>query len=127
MTHVLYPSQWLFMMVLPTHRALRHNCLLRHHAVHYAGHVCGAVTRPPDSVTRRAVIRACTTRQKSTHALCTLGTSQPLVLNAGGDVASSQRFVTHADGPRGGFGPLPEWRVGAKSACWLEDLAHVAV
>lgn len=45
-----------------------------------------------------------------------------LALNAGGEVASSRRLVSNADGPRGGFGPLPERRVGDKSVCWLVDL-----
>jgi hypothetical protein len=42
--------------------------------------------------------------------------------NASGELASSRRLVPCAHGPRGGFGPLPEWRAGTKSVDWLEAL-----
>jgi hypothetical protein len=50
------------------------------------------------------------------------GPSQPLTLNAGGELASSRRLVPRAYGPCGGFGALPERRAGTKSVGWLEAL-----
>jgi hypothetical protein len=102
-------------------------------------HAWGAETQPPASTSSDALCGPCAwCCDTTTHldnagsdhlGMCCLtkacqcpmhssqqGMLQPLTLNADGKVASSRRLVPRANGPRGGFGPLPERKVGAKSA-----------
>jgi hypothetical protein len=50
---------------------------------------------------------------------------QLLALNAGGELASSQRLVPKTYGSCGSTRPLSERRAGSKSACWLEVFGSI--